>query len=721
MLKFLHRLGSSGMALGFMGTLLLSIGWATPEPGKAQDLTEKCLISAEAMQSTEGDAVTLLMVEELRRAAASELRLCQQALANAQKTGNRQQEAALLRAIGTMYNITGEKVRAVEFLRQAYTLNKMLGNDLNVDLVRMLASNYVLLGQYETALQLYREQLAFMTRGKGEFSNEEKGWVLADLAQTYALLGQPAEALKYYRQGLALNPDSRYIKIQLGGALFDAGDRAEAQRLLESAIPKPVPIPAGEALQFDWSRILEFEWAGLRNLYSLLQEILVAQGQPDRALEAAERGKAVAFTEAAVVRLGLQSLNPALIYQPTVQQLQQVAATHNATIVQYSIILNHKRFGLGIENKALYIWVIPPQGKITFRQVSLPLPSGQPRNSLEVLVASSLRSLGVTRSGLVFREEVNQAAANPIDPVANQNLRDLYQLLIQPIADLLPQNPEEQVIFVPHQELFQVPFAALQDETGRYLIERHTLTIAPAIRVLALTQRQRTTLAQNPGRSGDLPLIVGNPTMPLVSVAPNQPQRQLAALPGAEKEAKSIAALLGTQPLLGNQATKAAVMQRMQTARLIHLATHGFLYAYRGNGLYQPPDGDYSPFLFPGILALAPSGRDAGLLTVGEIVKLRLRAELVVLSACETGQGIVFSDGVLGLARSFLIAGVPSVMVSLWQVPDAPTSFLMTQFYQNLQRQPDKARALRQAMLATLKEYPNPKSWAAFVLIGEPE
>ena len=101
--------------------------------------------------------------------------------------------------------------------------------------------------------------------------------------------------------------------------------------------------------------------------------------------------------------------------------------------------------------------------------------------------------------------------------------------------------------------------------------------------------------------------------------------------------------------------------------------------------------------------------------------RLKLNAELVVLSACDTGMGRITGDGVIGLSRALISAGVPSVIVSLWAVPDAPTASLMTHFYQNLQKYPDKAQALRQAMLTTLKQHPNPKNWASFTLIGEAE
>ena len=90
-----------------------------------------------------------------------------------------------------------------------------------------------------------------------------------------------------------------------------------------------------------------------------------------------------------------------------------------------------------------------------------------------------------------------------------------------------------------------------------------------------------------------------------------------------------------------------------------------------------------------------------------------------MLSGCNTGRGKITGDGVIGLSRSFISAGVPNVIVSLWSVPDAPTAFLMTEFYRNWQHNPDKAQALRQAMLTTMKQHPNPKNWAAFTWIGE--
>ncbi|MEB3295872.1 MAG: CHAT domain-containing protein [Synechococcales bacterium] len=125
-----------------------------------------------------------------------------------------------------------------------------------------------------------------------------------------------------------------------------------------------------------------------------------------------------------------------------------------------------------------------------------------------------------------------------------------------------------------------------------------------------------------------------------------------------------------------------------------------------------------------GAIALAPDGTgkpNDGLLTTDELLEdsVQLTADLVVLSGCDTGQGRITGDGVIGLSRSFLAAGVPSVVVSLWAISDQSTTVLMTEFYRNLQTTSDKATALRQAMLTTRKQYPDPSHWAAFTLVGQ--
>ena len=270
------------------------------------------------------------------------------------------------------------------------------------------------------------------------------------------------------------------------------------------------------------------------------------------------------------------------------------------------------------------------------------------------------------------------------------------------IADLLPASSNSPVVLVPQGPLFLLPFAALRDAAGHALIETHTLLVVPSIQTLGLLGRER-------GPAPAAALVAGNPTLVPLRLDPTSGEEtQLPPLPEAGREAKAVAALLGTQPLTGTSATKAAAIAAMPGAGVIHLATHGIAEDVRGEGL-------------PGALALAPGTGDDGLLTTADIMALRLRAGLVVLSACNTGLGNVSGDGVIGLSRAFLAAGARSVVVSLWYVPDGVTADLMLAFYRALARTHDKAVALRRAMLETRARHPDPLAWAGFFLVGDSE
>ena len=258
-----------------------------------------------------------------------------------------------------------------------------------------------------------------------------------------------------------------------------------------------------------------------------------------------------------------------------------------------------------------------------------------------------------------------------------------------------------------------MPFPALKDDNGDYLIENHTILTAPSIQVLQLTH---DIAASRSAASTDNPVIVGNPTMPTVtflSEAGNFEDVQLSSLFGAQQEAQAVAEFLDAPVLIGADATEAIVKQQIASADLIHLATHGLLE-------YGDPR-ETGARDTPGAIALAPGGGEDGLLTSSEILLMDLQADLVVLRACDTGRGRITGDGVIGLSRSFVAAGVPSSIVSLWAVPDAPTADLMTEFYQQRAQGQTKAQALRQAMLITMQTHPDPRDWAAFTLIGESE
>jgi CHAT domain-containing protein len=449
-----------------------------------------------------------------------------------------------------------------------------------------------------------------------------------------------------------------------------------------------------------------------------LLHTLIAQNKTDAALEIVERNRARALLELFASRLSSNvraqnfTAQQVSIAPLTIEQIKQTAREHRATLVEYSIINDDVQGKQQTQESDLLIWVISPSGEVTLRRVNLK-PLLKQNTSLSDLIITTREAIGLRSSGLdstvekrQFKDKQSFAApkghlgVTPREKPGTNGLQQLYQLLIQPIADLLPSDPNARVIFIPQDSLFLVPFAALQDATGKYLIEHYSILTAPSIQVLQFTHQQRQRVGY-----GEF-LVVGNPAMSNVPPKPGERSPLLPNLPGAEQEAKTIAQLLNTQAIIGKDATKAAILEKMPRARIIHLATNAIADNERGIG---------------SAIALAPSGNDNGLLTAEEIQNLKLNAELVVLSGCDTGLGKITADGVIGLSRSFIAAGVPSAIVSLGDVSDEATAFLMSEFYRNLQQNSDKAQALRQAMLMTMKNYPNPLDWGAFTLIGEAE
>ncbi|MEM6255895.1 MAG: CHAT domain-containing tetratricopeptide repeat protein [Cyanobacteria bacterium P01_D01_bin.156] len=602
-------------------------------------------------------------------------------------TNNKSGESSVLMSLGLIAAEQDEIELAYQMYSQSYDIAESINNR---SLMSLILSNRSLLQTPEEALVGLRQSLDH-ARAINDPSKE--GWALMQLGYHYYQQDNYTQAVQYYEQ--AANRfknigEKRSEAAAYGGMGFtyrDMNRLADAEQVLYESIAIQDTLRGGLT---DQDKISIFDTQG--NAYETLQDVLIRQDKEAAALEVAERSRARAFVDLLSQRLSPEQIEGRVATPLSAAQMQNVARLHKATLVEYSLIY---------DEQLLLIWVVTADD-IKFEKIYLNNTS----SSISELITSSRQALGSrSRGGLV-----PATSYNPI--LEADNLDKLYDLLIDPIKRHLPSDETEQIIFIPQGQLSLVPFPALKASDGSYLIQHHTVLTAPAIQVLDLTYQKRLSHGNRGEMNGNEVLVIGNPDTSEIEFAENESLRNLAKLPGAETEAIEIASSFGTQAYIGPDATEARVKQAIARMRLIHLATHGLL------EFGQATDSQE----IPGAIALTPGEDEDGLLTASELLEMELVADLVVLSACDTGQGAIRGDGVIGLSRSLISAGVPSVIVSLWSVPDAPTAELMTEFYRQMRSKGhNKAQALRQAMLETLKTYPDPKDWAAFTLIGESE
>ena len=283
------------------------------------------------------------------------------------------------------------------------------------------------------------------------------------------------------------------------------------------------------------------------------------------------------------------------------------------------------------------------------------------------------------------------------DPAAA--LAALSKLVLEPLA--LP-KATTRLLVSPAGALASVPFAALAPT--------RTISYVPSGTTYRLLREEQ-------GQRGEGVLALGDPDygtkIDARAITVMRGGFDLVPLPGTRVEANA----LGTKVLLGAEATEAGLRSAITTKprwRAVHLACHGYVNQER-------------PALSS--LALTPSAEDDGFLTVLEVFRMKIPADLVVLSACETGRGKVLkSEGIVGMTRAFMFAGSPRVIVSLWKVDDEATRALMVKFYELWNPKDGKkglatATALKQAQefVAAHDKWKHPYYWAAWQLWGLPD
>jgi len=302
-------------------------------------------------------------------------------------------------------------------------------------------------------------------------------------------------------------------------------------------------------------------------------------------------------------------------------------------------------------------------------------------SSLEILpltivprVSNLLRLLQFQLSKLRLGPEYARTFEKALLGATQEHLRELYNELIAPVRRRLQGR---HLVFVPHDLLHHLPFAALFDGE-RYLIDSFSVSYAPSASIYALCHDRVAS-------TGGASLLLGIPDE---------------AAPSIADEIRSVAEILpDAQVFLGAQATSEILQQKGENSRFIHIATHGF---FRQD----------NP-MFSGI-KLGDS-----YLSLYDLYQLRWPAELVTLSGCATGLNVIArGDELLGLVRGLLYAGAQSLLLTLWDVHDRSSAEFMKFFYRRMVANPDKAVALQGAMMELREQYPHPFYWAPFTLVG---
>jgi CHAT domain-containing protein len=450
-------------------------------------------------------------------------------------------------------------------------------------------------------------------------------------------------------------------------------------------------------------------------------------------LAASEQGRAQALLD--LMRDAPQNVRVGLDLVKIGNRLAAEHRQQQATVLSYMLAAD-----------TLVIWVIPTTGPIKIVRQGLASPSlakeaeraeadiragalrQNARNLFAERISLTRAELGVddyaayrtlfaasSQRVLPNLERNITPAKNAADksqkPNSKYELRQLAKLLLPAeVLSLLPAGGE--LVIVPHGQLNLLPFAALpMNEKNELLGMRYALRYAPSLTILTEVGGAASPSAK-PSVNWREALIVGNPQMPTIKTVDGRPIT-LQSLSGAEQEGRWVAEKLQAQFLNWAAASENQIRKRASRAPLMHFATHGYAYASEAHTRDS-------------FIALAPGEGHDGLLKVGEILDQlpKLYAELVVLSACQTGLGnIKEAEGTIGLQRAFLAKGARSVLVSLWSVSDDATEKLMKAFYTHWLNDPDqprKAEALRRAQqeVHSISGFEPPRYWAAFQLVG---
>ena len=724
-----------------LGIIFLNLG----EYVKAKEHCEKALSIAGKIGDREIEArcyVTLGIIFQNLSENVKAKEYCEKALSIAGKIGNRKGEAACYAALGIIFLNLGEYVKAKEHCEKALAIAGKIGDRrIEAKCYSRLGCISLRLDEHVKAKEYYEKGLAIAGK-TGERRTEAECY--SGIGILSLSLGEHVKAKEHCEKALAIaekigdRETEALCHGKLGKIFLYLSEYVKAKECFEKDLEwsRKHGIKEDESLcclllsicMFKLGNICE----GKSNIFASINEREILRGlQVQDKYKISYFDHVVSYYRVASHLLSKSSFLHEAFY---LEEYGRARALADLMAAQYSvqneIPVTPQRWD-DIESivkkecncTCLYIsyckqwitfWVLKAESPLLFRQINVNdffVGKGSVSRVADLLSREIYREVLCLapeqcedRSWLPSDTYSEYGRERPLEEDDEDQSQQpertpafVYKMIIAPVADLLD-KPE--IIIVPDRLFYKVPFAALEEESRKCLSESFRIHIVPSLTTLKLIQDSPADYHSQTGV-----LVVGDPDVG--EVLYNGILRRISRLPFASEEAKMIGKLFGTEPLVGKQATKQAVLQNIHSVSLIHFACHGN--AERGEIVLAPPP----------LTDRRPQEEDY-LLTMENISQVQLRAKLVVLSCCHSAKGHISAEGVVGIARAFLGSGARSVLAALWAIEDEATEQFMSRFYENLVRGDSASESLQQAMNWMRENgFAKITQWAPFMLIGD--
>jgi CHAT domain-containing protein/Tfp pilus assembly protein PilF len=773
--------GGEATTLNNMGKVYSDLG----ENQKALEYYSQSLPLKRAIGDRSGEATTLnnigLVYSDLGEKQKA-LEYYSQSLSLSRAVGDRGREATSLNNIGSVYSDLGENQKALEYYSQSLSLSRATGDrDGEATSLNNIGGVYSDLGEKQKALEYYNQSLP-LSRAIGDRSGE--AITLNNIGGVYSDLGENQKALEYYSQSLPLNravgDRSRegLTLYNMAYAKRDQNNLTEALNDIESSLKIIENLRtkiASPELRSSYFATVQDYYEFYIDLLMQLHKTNPKSGYDTKALEASERSRARSLLELlqesnANIREGISphllqqekslqkqldaiekqrietisnpNLNPTKIAEidkqrlALLQQYQQIQSQVRTASPRYAALTQPQPLTLSEIQKQIldentillqyslgevrsYLWVVTSTGLTSYE-----LPK---RADIET-AATAFRTAIISKYDKYIPQKVAVASAN------------LAQLILQPAA---AQLGNKRLLIVPDGVLHYTPFPALTlaqtdgQNTNVPLIVEHEIITLPSASTLAILRQnyadrkppsQTLAILADPVFSPTDERVKGQLTPATTEQLESNNlglNRSLRAsdrgwpperLRFTRQEAQTILSLVpsdsSSQKIDFSASRTTATDGSLANYQIVHFATHGIA-------------NNKNPELSGIVMSMVDDKGNLvnGFLRLTDIFNLKLAANLVVLSACQSGMGQnIKGEGMVGLTRGFMYAGAQRVAVSLWNVDDEGTSVLMQKFYQKmLQQKLAPAAALRAAQIEMMQQekWKSPYYWAAFTLQGE--